>query len=328
MNGQDARSIVVLLETGEADGPRIAHLPMSTIRAFAFQREDMPLALELFEARWKKAGAYILFGNAVAAGVNVEVPTVYIGESEQVASRVRSHYSQAGNAGAANYSYWANTIVLISDDDSLSKGHVRHIESELFRIATKNGEWEVKSGRDPVEGAGGLPKHDAVSADRFVREARLLCGVLGLDVFKSQPAVNQPEPEPENVVVPAEAAPPPPVFILQANQMQAPARMQPATDSTFLVLEGSGVSPVAVPSLHPGYRKLRETLVEQGVIAGPEGQLSFTKDHAFRSIASVTQIVAGSTLNGRVAWATADGQNYGQWESGQVAAQAEANGPA
>lgn len=318
MNGHEARSIVILLETGEADGPRVAHLPMSTIRAFAFQREDMPRALELFEARWKKAGAYILFGNAVAPQGNVEEPTVYIGESEQVSNRVRNHYSQAGNAGADNYAYWANTIVLVSDDDSLSKGHVRHIESELFKLAAANGEWEVKSGRDPADGAGGLPRHDAVPADRFVAEARLLCGVLGLDVFKLQPVVNQPVPPPADVVVPAAEVAPVPVFILQANQMHAPARMQPAADSTFLVLEDSGLSPTMVASLHPGYRKLRETLAEQGVIAGPAGQLRFTRDHAFRSIAAVTQVVSGTTLNGRVAWATDGGESYGQWEAAQI----------
>lgn len=309
-----ARSIVVLLETGDAQGPRVAHLPMSTIRAFAFQREDFAEAIELFGPRWQRPGTYLLFGPDISS--SDQVPTVYVGESEQVATRLRTHSSTAANNGASDYTYWSETIVLVSEDDSLSKGHVRYIERALTQGARANGEWVVKSGRDPAPGAGELPRHDAVSADRFIQEAKLLTGVLGLDLFKLQPLAQEPRVQSGN----DQAAAPTisalsPTFTLKAANMSGPAIMQVTGDSSFVVVSNSSAAADAVPSLNPSYRRLRETLKEEGILKEGGAQLIFTKDHAFRSIAAVTQVVSGSTLNGRIAWLDKNGQNYGQWEA-------------
>ncbi|WP_374626546.1 GIY-YIG nuclease family protein [Devosia sp.] len=318
-----ARSIVVLLETGDAQGPRVAHLPMSTIRAFAFQREDFAEAIELFGQRWQRPGTYLLYGADVSS--SDQVPTVYVGESEQVASRLRTHNSTAANSGASDYTYWSETIVLVSEDDSLSKGHVRYVERALTQAARANGEWVVKSGRDPGPGAGELPRHDSVSADRFIQEAKLLTGVLGLDLFKLQPLAQQPAVQPGEMQTSAPTISAlSPTFILKATNMPGPAKMQVTGDSSFVVLSNSTAAAEAVSSLSPSYRRLRETLKNDGILKEGDGQLAFTADHAFRSIAAVTQVVSGSTLNGRVAWSDDGGKTYGQWEAERAEAAAKA----
>ncbi len=75
----------------------------------------------------------------------------------------------------------------------------------------------------------------------------------------------------------------------------------------FLVRAQSAAVKEVSRTLKPGAVKLREQLVELGVLKDAGDHLLFTQDYAFNTPSTAAKVVCGNEVNGRTAWKTDSG---------------------
>ena len=81
------------------------------------------------------------------------------------------------------------------------------------------------------------------------------------------------------------------------------------TTEGFVVLKGSRGRTENVASIQgTSNERLREQLVDDGVMATQNGLLVFTRDHLFPSPSTAAMAVMGRSANGWVEWKASDGR--------------------
>ena len=174
MTNNKPRSISIFLLDGDPDGVRMAQITMSTIQSIAFRRSQFSRVRKEFK-EISRPGVYLLLGQDIN---NPDINLAYIGESEDVASRLQTHITKE------QLDFWTDTIVLISKDENLTKSHARYVEALLISRADENKRWKLKNCKKPSE-IGKLPKPDQSAMDEFIEQSEMLIGALGWDIFKS-----------------------------------------------------------------------------------------------------------------------------------------------
>lgn len=116
-----------------------------------------------------------------------------------------------------------------------------------------------------------------------------------------------------------------PVFLLTLSKRGVEARAQ-VIDGEFTVLAGSTVagevenprriSPSTSRQLE-SRRALHQSLVDDGsIVRDADGTAHLTRDVVFSSPSQAGAVAIGRvSLNGRTAWATAEGQAFADWEA-------------
>lgn len=77
----------------------------------------------------------------------------------------------------------------------------------------------------------------------------------------------------------------------------------------LLVLEGSEASGEEQPSLQEGLREKRSELLRNGSLIEEQGRLIFCKDIEFNSSSMAAGVIAGFSINGRLAWKDQHGKS-------------------
>lgn len=93
---------------------------------------------------------------------------------------------------------------------------------------------------------------------------------------------------------------------LRQRRCQATGRWYP--DGRLVVEAGSRASSAEAPSLTAGYRRSRQRLIEEGVLALFENGLFFTKEHLFGSASHAATVLTGHNTSGPSAWCSEDGR--------------------
>jgi hypothetical protein len=295
------QSIRVFLADGSVTGIRHAKVVNWTGQALACPRVRVGELGEWDEA--KRPGVYLLFGVDEASAR----PAVYVGEAENVLDRLQSHLSQKD--------FWTEIVLFSNKDENLTKAHVRYLEAKITETARSAKRYVVKNANQPQ--AALLPRGDRDAMESFLEQARLLLGVLGHRVLEPiavhvspTPLVGKPIPTTDLAGGAAQVS-----FLLTAKGLQARALL---TDEGVVVLTDSRAAQAAVDSISPGYRKLREQLLSQGILIADGESLRFTQDHLFPSPSAAACVVVGYAINGREAWRTADGRSLADVEESQV----------
>lgn len=303
-----ARSINIFLVDGEPDGIRMAQVSMSTIQAIAFRRNQLKRVRDEFP-EIERPGVYILIGDDGSQGERMQA---YIGESESVGSRLAHHNS---SGGALAKSFWEDTVVLISKDENLNKSHARYVEACLVRAAGGNARWVLPNSKMPAGDAGRLSMPERASMDEFVDQSRTLVGALGWDLFRE--LRGNPSDLPDAIIGVSETKfTDAPSFILDGRGYSATMKL--GISGEFVVVAGSTIKNKVAKSLPGRLHRLREVLVERGVLEILKDQTVFVCDYSFNSPSAAAAFVAGSSINGRVSWKSECGRSYGEWEADQT----------
>jgi hypothetical protein len=78
------------------------------------------------------------------------------------------------------------------------------------------------------------------------------------------------------------------------------------------VLKGSTVASVVAVSMRPENVKLRNRLLETGVIVKQDGELQFARDYPFQNASAAASVVAGNCRNGFESWRDSKGRTLQQ----------------
>jgi len=277
----EAATIKLFLVHGSPNGLRTAELSNWSGKAIAAPRNELSALLKREEL--SSPGFYLLTGVDPESGEKA----IYIGEAEDVSSRLKSHSSK---------DFWNAATVFVSKDENLTKAHIRYIEGKLISMAV-----DVSSSIviNSVGSGSKLPESDAAEMDVFLQKTLQLLPVLGITDFNK--SVEVPAGEKDILSCKIKG------LVAKGNR----------TSSGFIVYAGSQAVYEHRPSAKQS-RKKREQLIEKGLLAQEKDYLVFTKDIEFGSPSTAATVVRGGASNGLTDWKDSSGKQLKEIEKNET----------
>jgi len=298
------RSIRLFLVDGSPNGLLTAEIMNWTGHTLTGPRSRLTELVKRPEC--SRTGVYFLVGPDPE---NSTRPLVYIGESEDVAQRLKQHNRPEESGGK---DFWERACLVTSKDLNLTKAHIKYLESELIKLAKASGRCTLCNGNSPE--FDGLPESDKSDMTFFIEQIRTVLPVLGLD-FLREPAT-QLAAQDQSEEMPRQQSP---VFEFSIPRHGVLARAQ-EIEGEFLVLAGSSSRREWVGVETGGYKRLFDQLLADGVLGECDAsRCQFTRDYAFSSPSAAAGIISGRNANGRTSWRI-EGSNtsYADWQEQQL----------
>ncbi|KWV80498.1 GIY-YIG catalytic domain protein [Pseudomonas fluorescens] len=256
-----------------------------------------------------RTGVYFLVGPDPENNLRFKV---YIGESDDVAKRLKQHNRPEASEGTAGgKDFWEKVCLVTSKDQNLTKTHVKYLESLLISIANQVGRCELLNGT--AHDYGNLPESDRADMAFFLEQIRTVLPVLGFDFLRE---LSKPSAAVSTSLVAQVSSSP--RFNLEVPRYGISAQGQ-EVDGEFFVLKGSKAR-VEWVGTERGYQGLFKQLVAEGLlVAQGSDNLVFSDDYAFSSPSAAAAVVCGRSANGRTSWVVeGTGQTYAAWQDQQL----------
>ena len=271
-----SRSVKLFLADGSPHGIVVADVGNWNGKVLAGPRGRLPELLKRPEA--SRTGVYVLMGPDPD---RVDGQLAYIGEADDIAARMRIHLK------SETKDFFERIVFLVSSDETLTKAHVRYLESRLIKLTQEAG--SVALTNDTHPDFQRLPEADRADMETFIEHARLVLPILGCDLFRtrsSAPAAADFAAGGDN-----------PTFVFSTAGARATAR---ETEDGFIVLAGSTARRRPSDTFPAGDRALREKLItDRQLVDGPSAELlSFAADVVFTSPSAAASIVAARSASG------------------------------
>lgn len=278
------KTIKLFLIDGEPNGRMTCELSNWTGKAYKIPRIKIKDCTDRSDLT--NPGVYLLFGKD-ETGQDL----VYIGEAETVFKRLTQHLTQKD--------FWNEAIVFISKDENLNKAHIKYLENRLFEIAKTVNRYQIDNNTIPSQSS--IAESDRAEMEEFIENIKILINTLGHKVFEEKRAIKSPQRQAQET------------FYIKAAR-GADAQGEPTSDG-FVVLKGSKVASSIVPSLTQSFKRLREDLIDKGVIRQNNGTLEFTEDYVFSSPSTAAVMVMGRNANGLTEWKLKDNTTLKDFET-------------
>ena len=269
------KTIQMCIFDGNPNGRIMCELSNWNGRVYKISRNELQEFSERDDA--ENTGVYFLLGKD-----DNNLDTVYIGEAEKMLTRLKQHLRDT--------EYWSDCIVVISKDDLLNKAHVKYLENSFYNLAKEAGRSVVLNNNIPTRSS--ISEYDEAMLQEFISNAKLLVNTLGYKTFDT---LEDSSMKKKNSQVD---------FYIKAAR-GADAGGVVVSDG-FAVLKGSSIAVSTVPSMPANLLKLRNDLIEKGII---DSEWRFVKDHIFTSPSLAAAVVMGRSANGRTEWKTADNKS-------------------
>lgn len=208
-------------------------------------------------------------------------PTVYIGQTGDLKKRLTRHNRDQSWE-------WQQAVVVLSRADSLTATHSLYLERLCIQSAKEAGRYVVEN--DTNGNRLNTTRPLEAECEELLETAKVLIATLGYRVFT--PPLQSPEPES--------------LFFCTAAGTDARAQYNP---EGMVVLKGSKARLSCAENFKekPLY-KMRQGLVEAGILVSDGEHLLFAQDHPFQSPSSAAAIVVGNSMNGWAAWKDSRGR--------------------
>lgn len=264
------KTIQMLIFEGNPNKMIMCESSNSNVRIYKVSRNE----LREFEKRndAKNTGVYFLFGK----DDNNET-TIYIGEAENILTRLKQHIS--------DNNYWNDAIAIISNNDFLNKAHIKYLENEFYSLAYNAARAVLVNRTVPTRSS--VSEYDEAMLQGFINDTKLLVNTLGYNVFDS---------------VSTDCDDTAPLFYI--NAARGATGIGKMVSGGFAVLKGSVISSSVTNSYTSGNSKRRQHLIDNGIV---NQDFVFVKDYVFNSPSTAANIVMGRNANGLTEWKTEDG---------------------
>ncbi len=229
-----------------------------------------------------------MFGGAESS---TKKPKAYIGEAENVYSRLVQHISEK--------EFWNEAVVFISKDENLNKAHIKYLESRLYELAVNTARYEIQNGNTPTKSS--ISESDQAEMEEFIEYVCMLVNAMNFKVF--EPLVKDKDSDAEELYL--------------KGARGAAGRGKRVSDG-FVVFKGSEVASSTVPSFPKGFSSLREELIDNGVIVQDQGEMIFTLDYLFSSPSAAAAVVMGRSANGLLEWKDGSGKSIKDIEFAEI----------
>ena len=267
-----AKTIKIFLIDGEPDGLKTAELSNWVGQAIVVPRNK----LKEIKARpeCKKPAVYFLIGKENEEAL---LPTVYIGEAENLWARLATHDSLKD--------FWQIAIAFTSKDNNLTKVHVKYLESRCLVVANKIKRSDLKNGAEPS--LPSLPEADTAEMEEFLGNLKLLLSALGYPIL--QEVVSKEQKDSAD-----------PLFICKGKDAVATGRM---TNDGFVVYKGSTATANFSKAVSERNKRFFDKLLATGYVEKEsEGFYIFIKDYVFNSPSAASDTILGNSTSGWKKW--------------------------
>lgn len=297
------RSLRLFLVDGTPNGLLTAEIMNWTGHVLTGPRSKLAELVQRPECA--RTGVYFLVGPDPDDSLRTRV---YIGESDDVAQRLRTHNRPEEQGGK---DFWERVCLITSKDQNLTKAHAKYLESQLIQIATQTARCVLSNGT--AHSYNNLPESDRADMAFFLEQIRIVLPVLGFEFLRELTKPSAPTAASSVASVSRS-----PRFILEVPRYRISAQGQ-EVDGEFFVLKGSQARGEWVGT-ERGYRGLYKQLIDEGVLVADGGEhLTFRDDYAFSSPSAAAAVVCGRAANGRTSWVVeGSGQTYAAWQDAQV----------
>ncbi|QDK79177.1 GIY-YIG nuclease family protein [Spirosoma sp. KCTC 42546] len=281
------KTIKIFLIDGDPNGRMSCELSNWTGKAYKIPRVRIKDCSDRSEL--SKTGIYLLLGRN-----EIGTEQVYIGEAESVLERLPQHKEK---------DFWNEAIVFISKDENLNKAHIKYLENRLHSIAKSANRYKIENGNTPTQSA--ISESDKAEMEEFLENIKLLVNTLGHKVFEEKREAKPETKQPQEV--------------FQINSARGSNALGVPTSEGFVVFKGSRAATNTVPSFPLSTQKLRQDLIEKGVLSVVNDCLEFTDDYIFGSPSTAAAIVMGRNANGLIEWKTSVGRTLKGFEADETA---------
>lgn len=295
------KSIKLFLADGSPNGILTAEIINWTGHVLSAPRTKLSELIQRDECC--RTGVYFLVGYD---SENL-LPIVYMGESDDVANRLKQH-NRTEEAGGKDF--WEKVCLITGKDQNITKTHIKYLESRLIEIAKRGGQCHLMNGTSHQYSK--LPESDTADMEYFLEQIQVVLPVLGFDFLKELKRPSERIQNPTNIffnefVSEAE-------FYLATKDINASAKV---IDGDFYVLAGSQVRREVTDTKHTYTKNLRPQLLENNIIDSQT--YLFNQDYLFSSPSAAGGVILGRASNGRKDWRqVGTNMTYGQWLEKQV----------
>ncbi|UWP89959.1 GIY-YIG nuclease family protein [Aliiroseovarius crassostreae] len=288
------RSLELFFVDGRPDGMLTAEVFDWTGHVLRLPRTQLVDGLKRPEAQ--QTGVYILIGQ------DENGPLAYIGETENMADRLKSH--------AQSRDWWDDAILITAARDALHKAHVKFLEARLIQLAKEAGQIRLENGNQP--GGASLNEAHTANMESFLDTLHMVLPAIRVEFFQSGRRTRPPQEKANQTVPQLEFE-----LAMPRHGVQAKAQIDGAE---LVVLAGSIIRAewIGDRSEKTHYWKLFDALQSQGLIVKESGKGKLIADYAFASPSAAASVVTGRSANGRTSWKLPDGRTYAQWEEEQL----------
>ena len=238
----------------------------------------------------KGPAVYMLFGlddDGKKAG--------YIGESEEALPRLKTHVREKD--------FWTEALVFVSKDNNLNKAHIKYLESRMIELATYRKRYQLTQNAPK---APRINESEQSTMEEFLSNIIFLVDVLGHRIFEEDVI---PESKSGNKVI----------FVTKIKSRGAASKGHPTNDG-FQVLAGSKAATKETPSIPKGWKRLRDELIQKGIMAWNEDrtELTFIESYEFSSPTAAAGVCMGASANGLDEWVLeSNGVKLKDYEAGK-----------
>ena len=223
-----------------------------------------------------RAGVYVLIGPSDSS----DRPLVYVGEGDPVRTRLEDHHSRKD--------FWTVAYFFTSKDSNLNKAHIEYLEHRLIVLAKDAKRCQLDNANLPT--APSLSEAEQSDVESFLDEMLLCFPVFGVTIFE------RPEIAPTKRIQ----------LFLKARGAVAEGY---ESEDGFVVKGGATVVATIAPYAPAFVVSLRDDLLKSGVLVKRSDELlELTQNYEFLSPSGAGAFLIGSSINGRDAWKTQNGQ--------------------
>ncbi len=288
MNNQNqGKKITLFLVDGEPDGIKTLTLGGWNGLGLIFPRNKLKEVGD--NEMVKKPGVYFLFGRESEDSL---INSAYIGEAENLLDRLTTHNSDKSKE------FWYMTVAFVSSDDSLTKAHVKYLESRCAQLAyeAKHFGYILKNGKE--SSLASLPRSDIPVMEEFLSNVNLLLATIGYPILQKHGLKT--DTDKDN-----------PLFFCQSTDLKGKGIARMANEG-FIVYKGSTITGHYSQSIAERNEKVIAKLLSEEVIKKIEDSYIFEQDYNFTSPSAAADLIVGYSVNGWDIWKTQDGKSLDQ----------------
>jgi hypothetical protein len=160
--------ITMFVPDGDPDGLRLVEKSNWKGTGVVFNRTNYREVVSRPE--FQKTGAYVLVGTPEDSSL----PTVYVGEGDPVMDRLNQHYFKKD--------FWTWAVFFVSNDSSLNKAHVQHLESRLLQLAKAAKQCKIDNAQGSLPPT--LSEAETADVESYLLDMLSIFPLLGLGVFE------------------------------------------------------------------------------------------------------------------------------------------------
>ena len=267
--------------------------------AYIGERKHIPTLQKIEQLSYP--GIYFLIGSYKETNEKV----LYVGKSNNLANRLQTHNSDH------NKDWFESFVAFTSKNGDLNSSHAEYLEADFIELAQKNaGSITLdNSCGSNVKKDGKLTNMYMPRVEGYKKKALVIINNLNLLEFMNTGEEKTPKQLPNGDVVFT--------MNLKRNNKDKVASLE-ITENGYKLVKGSYVAKDEAPyfSGMSAYKK-RNELIDKGLLQDIGDIYITTEDIYFKSPSGASDVVAGSSTNGRTEWKLENGTTLDAYEQRQ-----------